>query len=379
MAERQLGTAPSDPTDTATKGYVDATVTAALAGVEPADSDLATIAALTATTNNVIQSVGGAWASRTPAQLKATLALGTAADTAATDYATAAQGAKADTAVQPAGLTGYAPLASPTFTGTPTLPTPVINGTPTGTGVAAAATASALALRDSNGNLLADVFIPTKAPTATAGATTTLTVADAQVQEFTGSLAQTVKLPTTGVTAGMAWVIINNSSGGAVTVQSSGANTILSMGLSKVAVFTARIDTPTAAADWTITGLGGSSSTVGNSTALRDGSGNLFALNFIPNVTPTATAAGTTALTVASAQTQVFTGSTTQTVTLPTTSITAGMEYRIINQSTGAVTVQSSGGNTVATVAAASAAAPTSTAFVALVSTPTTAAHWKAI
>lgn len=43
--------------------------------VQAYDADLAAIAALTATTDNVIQSVGSAWASRTPAQLKATLAL----------------------------------------------------------------------------------------------------------------------------------------------------------------------------------------------------------------------------------------------------------------------------------------------------------------
>lgn len=42
---------------------------------QPLDSDLTTIAGLTATTNNVIQSVSSAWASRTPAQLKATLSL----------------------------------------------------------------------------------------------------------------------------------------------------------------------------------------------------------------------------------------------------------------------------------------------------------------
>jgi hypothetical protein len=42
---------------------------------QPLDADLTTLAGLTATTNNVIQSVSGAWASRTPAQLKATLSL----------------------------------------------------------------------------------------------------------------------------------------------------------------------------------------------------------------------------------------------------------------------------------------------------------------
>ena len=46
----------------------------ALAGKQPLDTDLTAIAALTATTDNVIQSAGSAWASRTPTQLKSTLA-----------------------------------------------------------------------------------------------------------------------------------------------------------------------------------------------------------------------------------------------------------------------------------------------------------------
>lgn len=50
-------------------------VTPAGIGAQPLDADLTTIAGLTATTDNVIQSVSSAWASRTPAQLKATLAL----------------------------------------------------------------------------------------------------------------------------------------------------------------------------------------------------------------------------------------------------------------------------------------------------------------
>lgn len=42
---------------------------------QPLDSDLTTIAALTATTDNFIVSVASAWASRTPAQVKTTLAI----------------------------------------------------------------------------------------------------------------------------------------------------------------------------------------------------------------------------------------------------------------------------------------------------------------
>jgi len=108
--------------------------------------------------------------------------------------------------------------------------------------------------------------------------------------------------------------------------------------------------------------------------AQRDNNANLFAANFIASTTSTATAAGTTTLTVASTKTQVFTGTSTQTVKLPTTSITAGMEYRVINNSSGSVTVQSSEANTVATVTA-----NTLQLFIAQIDTPTTAAHWRAI
>lgn len=57
--------------DAATKQQMDA----ADATKQPLDSDLTTIAGLTATTDNIIQSVGSAWASRTPAQVKTALAI----------------------------------------------------------------------------------------------------------------------------------------------------------------------------------------------------------------------------------------------------------------------------------------------------------------
>lgn len=67
--------------------------------------------------------------------------------------------------------------------------------------------------------------------------------------------------------------------------------------------------------------------------------------------TSTATAGGTTTLTVNSNIYQRFTGTTTQTITLPVTStLVAGMSYTIENISTGNLTVNSSGGNLVITV-----------------------------
>lgn len=89
--------------------------------------------------------------------------------------------------------------------------------------------------------------------------------------------------------------------------------------------------------------------------------------------TSTVTSAGTTTLTAASIATQRFTGTTTQTVVLPdTTTLIAGWVYEIVNAATGALTVNSSGGNIVATVAAGS------TAFVrCILASGTTAASWS--
>lgn len=135
------------------------------------------------------------------------------------------------------------------FDGTPTLNTPVFTGLPTGTGVDSAATASTLASRDANANLTATNHISGWATAATAAGTTTLTVISAQQQFFTGSSTQTVKLPTTGIVAGQTYTIRNQSTG-AVTVQSSGANTITVLAGGTFGVFTALVATPTTAANW---------------------------------------------------------------------------------------------------------------------------------
>ena len=90
--------------------------------------------------------------------------------------------------------------------------------------------------------------------------------------------------------------------------------------------------------------------------------------------TTTATAAGTTTLTVTSTQLQFFTGSTTQTVVLPVVStLVTGQRYEIHNNSSGAITVNSSGGNLVATVPAG-----VTTICTCILITGTTAASWDA-
>ena len=96
--------------------------------------------------------------------------------------------------------------------------------------------------------------------------------------------------------------------------------------------------------------------------------------NATQSYTTTATAAGTTTLTVTSTLLQFFTGSTTQTVVLPVVSTLAtGQRYEIHNNSSGAITVNSSGSNLVATVAA-----NTTTVCTCILITGTTAASWDA-
>ena len=93
----------------------------------------------------------------------------------------------------------------------------------------------------------------------------------------------------------------------------------------------------------------------------------------IMGYTTVATAAGTTVLDNTSSQYQLFTGATTQTITLPVTStLTTGWTFHIVNNSTGHLTVNSSGANLVATVI------PNTTLMVTCIGTTlTTAADWE--
>ncbi|MDB5177258.1 MAG: hypothetical protein JWN75_926 [Candidatus Saccharibacteria bacterium] len=284
---------------------------------------------------------------------------------------------------------------------------------------------------DANNNLSANAFIPGVTSTSTSGSTTTLSLTSSQVQTFFGASNQTVKLPTTGLTPGQSYTLVNQGGGGLLTVQASDGTTITTIPSAGAGVFTTGASVPTNAGNWVAnvniagktltaantltlagtdgttmtfpgasatiartdaaqtftgvqtfssapsfgalpTGTGGAATTATASTmAARDANKNLTANAYIPGFTTTATAAATTTLTIASTQVQAFTGSTTQTVLLPTTSVAQGAQYVIINQSTGAVTVQSSGANTITTLASG-----TTASFTALVATPITAANW---
>lgn len=100
----------------------------------------------------------------------------------------------------------------------------------------------------------------------------------------------------------------------------------------------------------------------------------IIANNVSPGFATTATAAGTTTLTVASKGIQAFTGSTTQTIVLPvvTTLPQAGFGFVVQNDSSGVLTVNSSGGNAVKVMPAGTRAI-----FTCILLTGTDAASWN--
>lgn len=115
------------------------------------------------------------------------------------------------------------------------------------------------------------------------------------------------------------------------------------------------------------------SSTFGTILAL-DSNSNFTANSFITGYTTTATSAGTKTLTVADTQQQFFTGVSTHTLKLPVTStLVLGQKYLVVNNSTGVVTVQSSGANTITAMVGSSWAW-----FTVIDTSVTTAAGWSA-
>lgn len=88
-----------------------------------------------------------------------------------------------------------------------------------------------------------------------------------------------------------------------------------------------------------------------NAIPTWDGNVNLSANNMLQGFATIVSAAGTTALTVASSAYQLITGSTTQTITLPNaTTLVQGTTYIINNQSTGSVTIQNNTPTTLVTL-----------------------------
>ena len=90
----------------------------------------------------------------------------------------------------------------------------------------------------------------------------------------------------------------------------------------------------------------------GATTDVNLGTHNIFGNNIVEGFTSTATAGGITTLTVSSTEIQSFTGVANQTLVLPNaTTLTKGHSFRILNPSTGNITIQTNGGATLWTMA----------------------------
>src|SRR6185369_17074740 len=106
---------------------------------------------------------------------------------------------------------------------------------------------------------------------------------------------------------------------------------------------------------------------------IRDANGNVALDNIALGYTTTTTAARTTMLTATSTYAQYFTSATTQIITLPdVTTLKQEHSFYIQNSSSGALTVNSSGGNLVQTIAAGASAL-----ISCILITGTTAASWS--
>jgi hypothetical protein len=145
-------------------------------------------------------------------------------------------------------------------------------------------------------------------------------------------------------------ISVTNSAGGitiANTAPSSGG-TVTSVGLSAPSIFSVGGSPVTSSGTLALTYSG-------TALPLANGGTNAtsapMAMANLMGFTSTATAGGTTTLDNTSSYYQLFTGTTTQTVRLPVTStLQQGWTFHICNNSTGSVTVQSSGANTLITV-----------------------------
>ena len=307
-------------------------------------------------------------------------------------------------------------------------------------------TGSTITSRDANGNSAFNNIVETVTILATSGQTITMNAGSARLQQTTGTLGITYKLPdattlftgqsyefnsdTTGVTT------IQNAGAGAITTVPAGGYGIIvctnnstvngvwdayflmpmnaSFGTTGLAITGTLSSTSTLTASTTIE-LGNATDTtlsrvsagvaavegnnivtntssptlatitttgdieLGNAsdTTIHRNAAGLFSVEseIMNGFTSTATAAGTTTMDNTYTKIQEFTGTSTQTVKLPTTGIIKGQQYIIQNTGTtetNIVTVQSSGANTILILAGGCTGI-----FTATQAAPTTAAHWK--
>ena len=235
-------------------------------------------------------------------------------------------------------------------------------------------------------NVFMNNLFPSSTSTVASGTAINLAISSAAYQVITGSATagQTVYLPDATTLPIGATYYFNNNSLGQINVYGYGGSTAVATiavgGDAQVILLTNSVALGTwdahsylpSSVSFGTAGLSFAGNIAftgsGSNVIYESGSGSLQVC--IPQAT-TATAGGTTTLTVNSPPYQIFTGTLTQTVVLPVSStLKVGFQYFINNQSTGAVTVNSSTPALVFTVL------PSSTACITLLST--SAQTWEA-
>jgi len=192
----------------------------------------------------------------------------------------------------------------------------------------------------------------------------TLTIASQQ------TTSQTLSIP--NVASGDTIVTLNTTqtlANKTLTTPNIGAATGTSLTLSGLTASQAVVTNGSSA----LTSMSYTPNATASTISQRDTNANIAYNNVTQGFTPITAAGGTTTLTVASSDQIYITGSTTHTVVLPAvTTIPQGTDYIIYNQSTGNITIQSSGLNTITTL-------PNncSCVFTSIATTGTTAAVWN--
>jgi len=196
--------------------------------------------------------------------------------------------------------------------------------------------------------------------TATAAGTTTLTAASTHMQYFTGTTTQTIVLPVTStLVLGEAFIIHNNSTG-ALTVQSSGLNTVVTIPAGNTYMVTCILTSGTTAASWDAD-FTGTSATTGSGSTVLDTSPTITdpKLNLSINAQT-----GTTYTFVLTDNGKLITASnaSAQTYSIPTNASVAfpiGTQINLIQIGAGQVTVSATTpGTTTVLSNAATAAGP---------------------
>jgi hypothetical protein len=152
----------------------------------------------------------------------------------------------------------------------------IANGGTGVTSVTTSPTASSFAGWDANKNMSLNNSLESGTSTVTSATTTTLTVSSPKIQYFTGTTTQTVVMPVVSTLAQYQTFSIINSSTGVVTVQSSGANTIVAMAAGTRSTLTCISTSGTTAASWDFTSSSNASGTTGTGLTVRQTSPTLI-------------------------------------------------------------------------------------------------------